>query len=159
MNVLLTKDNECKIADFGLAKAIATTITISKKDFGTPHYMAPELFAKKGCSYKSDIWALGVILYRMCMFKLPFDDTNIFTIYKAIENEDFEPCPDGRYSEVLLDLQQKMLMKNEKDRPSIEEILVSLPIIKSVDSTTLESNTKEDDYRAVKYMGKYKLVI
>lgn len=39
---------------------------------GTPNYLSPEMVEGKTFSLKSDIWALGVILYQLCTFKMPF---------------------------------------------------------------------------------------
>ena len=73
--------------------------------------MAPELFTTFNISFESDIWALGVILYRLCMLKIPFDDTNIFSVAEKIKQGIYVPIPEGKYSAGLIELQKKMLMK------------------------------------------------
>lgn len=43
-----------------------------KRKVGTPFYLAPELWEDKECTKKSDVWALGVILYELCTHKYPY---------------------------------------------------------------------------------------
>ena len=44
----------------------------AKRKVGTPFYLAPELWEDKECNKKSDIWALGVMLYELCTHKYPY---------------------------------------------------------------------------------------
>jgi serine/threonine protein kinase len=44
---------------------------------GTPYYLSPELWKSNKCTKKSDIWALGVILYELCCFQYPFPASNL----------------------------------------------------------------------------------
>jgi len=73
LNIFLTKDNSAKIGDLGAARRLDTEGNIIDEvsseiphKVGTPFYLAPELWKNSSCSKKSDIWALGVILYEMC---------------------------------------------------------------------------------------------
>ena len=75
MNVLISKSNEAKLTDFGLAKVkSATTSTTGGK--GTPAWMAPELFDPDTAHYTkaSDMYALGMTIWEVCARKLPFSD-------------------------------------------------------------------------------------
>jgi serine/threonine-protein kinase len=71
-NVLLTPRGVPKIADFGLAKFINRTSTSGEPLMGTPLYMAPELFSGEPPSKQSDVYALGVCLFRMLAGELPY---------------------------------------------------------------------------------------
>ncbi len=71
-NIFL-KHGRVRLGDFGIAKILDSTRDFANTCIGTPYYMSPELFKYKPYSYKSDIWALGCILYEMCNLRHAFD--------------------------------------------------------------------------------------
>ena len=65
------------MGDFGIAKVLDSTKDFANTVIGTPYYMSPELFKNKPYSYKSDVWALGCVLYEMCNLRHAFDAQSI----------------------------------------------------------------------------------
>eukprot|EP00731_Ephydatia_muelleri_P007808 Em0004g146a len=78
-NVMLSKDMDIKIGDFGFALDLGECA--AKTPCGSYSYAAPELFVSNGETYdgkKADVWSIGVILYAMVCGRLPFgDDTKV----------------------------------------------------------------------------------
>jgi serine/threonine-protein kinase len=73
-NVLVTQEGRAVLADFGLARMMenAPQLTMSGGIVGTPEYMSPEQAAGKTTDHRTDIYALGVILYEMLAGERPF---------------------------------------------------------------------------------------
>lgn len=85
-NVILTTEGRPVLTDFGIAKMIdATVITSSSGTLGTPAYISPEQAKGEPGDARSDIYALGVMLYQLCTNHLPFDaDTPYAIILKHL---------------------------------------------------------------------------
>src|SRR6185295_18116953 len=71
-NILLTKDNETKVMDFGLAKNPESDLTQSEVIMGTAKYMSPEQATGGACDIRSDIYSLGVVMYELAAGQPPF---------------------------------------------------------------------------------------
>ncbi len=76
-NVLMARDEQGawlpKIADFGLSRFTSTDITVSNSSVGISYdYAAPEQFRPGSVNRQADLWAFGVIIYRLCLNHLPF---------------------------------------------------------------------------------------
>ena len=71
-NILLTKDNETKVMDFGLAKNPESDLTASEVIMGTAKYMSPEQATGGACDIRSDLYSLGVVLYELAAGQPPF---------------------------------------------------------------------------------------
>jgi predicted Ser/Thr protein kinase len=71
-NIMMNKRGEVVIMDFGLA-AIASELTGAEARYGTPAYMSPEQIKGAGVTAKSDIYALGLVLYELFTGKRPFE--------------------------------------------------------------------------------------
>ena len=85
-NILLDKNNQPKIMDFGLAKFTSAEQNLTKKGsiLGTPNYMAPEQFKGDKVDKRADIYALGATLYEMITFSRLFDGQTPMSIAAEI---------------------------------------------------------------------------
>jgi serine/threonine protein kinase/Tol biopolymer transport system component len=99
-NLFGTKDGRVKILDFGLAKlrqpeeattSVAPTITMHGVVWGTPGYMPPEQVRGQATDHRSDIFALGAILYEMVIGRRAFEKATTADTMSAVLNE--EPLP------------------------------------------------------------------
>lgn len=97
-NVVITSEGPVKVLDFGLAKRVeGAMFDGSTRSFesiqdastvsGTLPYMAPEVLRGEGADYRSDLWALGVVLYEAASGRLPFEGRTSFEISSAILRE------------------------------------------------------------------------
>ncbi|XP_073748591.1 serine/threonine-protein kinase Nek1 isoform X7 [Callorhinus ursinus] len=68
-NIFLTKDGTIQLGDFGIARVLNSTVELARTCIGTPYYLSPEICENKPYNNKSDIWALGCVLYEMCTLK------------------------------------------------------------------------------------------
>ena len=66
--------------------------------------MSPEICRQEPYSFKSDIWALGVILYELCALEKPFKAKNLWSLVFMIAKGKFTPIPDNLYSTELQSL-------------------------------------------------------
>jgi non-specific serine/threonine protein kinase len=91
-NIIVTKEGEAKIVDFGLAKlAGQTKLTKAGSTVGTASYMSPEQARGEESDRRSDIWSLGVVLYEMIAGRPPFKGDYENAVIYSIVNTDPEP--------------------------------------------------------------------
>ena len=125
-NVLLNENMEVRLCDFGLA--IDNGVKEQKNICGTLNYIAPELYNKKGglkYSFKTDIWAFGVLMYSLFFKKTPFKkEPKKKTDYNT-QNIDVSFPKDVYISKEAKDLLKKILVKDPDNRPKIETIKAS----------------------------------
>jgi NIMA (never in mitosis gene a)-related kinase len=97
-NVFLMKDAthtsyRVKIGDLGVAKLMDTSTALANTIVGTPYYLSPELCQDMPYRDKSDVWALGVIIYECCTLNRPFDARNQCALIMKIIDEPLKPLP------------------------------------------------------------------
>ena len=134
-NLLITEDDTVKIVDFGLAKlAGRTMLTKEGTTLGTASYMSPEQTQGTEVDRRTDIWALGVVLYEMLTGKQPFAGDYEQAVMYSIMNEDPEPVT-GLRTGVPMELERivnKALKKSPADRyQSLDEMLVDLKAVRA----------------------------
>ena len=130
-NVMLTKEGQVKVADWGLSKALEDEGKLTKEGtlLGTPKYMAPELIKGRPASVRSDLYALGVILYQLISGKSPIKGRTVAEILdgqlkqRPVKLKLLVP----RLPSAVSDLISALLEKDPRLRPpSAEEVAVSL---------------------------------
>ncbi|OHT16238.1 Serine/threonine-protein kinase polo [Tritrichomonas foetus] len=91
-NFLIDKNDNIKIADFGLSARLKYADERKHTVCGTPNYISPELLsnAEKGISFEADIWAVGVSAYGMLAGKLPFQTKKTQDTYEKIKKCDYQ---------------------------------------------------------------------
>ena len=79
-NIMILTNGEVKVADFGIARVMATSKTQTGVVLGTPSYMSPEQIAGKKVDGRSDLFSLGVVLYELISGEKPFNGDSIATL-------------------------------------------------------------------------------
>ena len=128
-NILIDKSGQPFLADFGVARIETSTLTQAGTTVGTLSYMSPEQVKGQTVDKRSDIFALGVILYELLTGKKPFGGDNMSTIVYRIVNEEPQRVTEinkelhGGYESVV----RRALAKNPEDRyQSCREMIADL---------------------------------
>jgi serine/threonine-protein kinase len=118
-NILFDEDGNALITDFGIATArFHARLTMTGRAMGTPHYMSPEQAMGKLVDGRSDLYAVGVLLYEMLVGIPPFDGADSYSIgYKHVHETPASPdVVDSRTPPALAAITMKCLAKNPADR-------------------------------------------
>ncbi|XP_033097627.1 serine/threonine-protein kinase PLK4-like [Anneissia japonica] len=120
-NILLTKDLNCKIADFGLATKLNLPSEKHYTMCGTPNYISPEIATRSAHGLESDVWSLGCMLFTFLTGKPPFDTDAVKSTLNKVVLGDYQMPVHLSYE--AKDLIFKLLKKNPYDRISLSGIL------------------------------------
>ncbi len=83
-NILLTEEDDVRLADFGIAQLMRNTEGVPGDGCGTPAYMSPEQIDCQPISYSTDIYSLGVVMYELLTGRCPFEAPNLAVLIKRI---------------------------------------------------------------------------
>ena len=121
-NIFIKNNLTVKIGDFGIAKILSSTSSYAHTFIGTPYYISPELCKDQPYNDKSDVWALGCVLYELATLNHPFEGGTQVEIYEKIIKEKYKAI-NSEYSLDLKKMIDILLEKDEFKRPKIKEIL------------------------------------
>jgi hypothetical protein len=115
-NIRINKQNQVKVLDFGIAKALTHTRKYTTNVFASSAYCSPERLETQNMDSHSDLWSVGVLLYQMIANRLPFEETTKERLERRIRS--FQPpsplpasCPEPLRRIVL-----KMLARDPRRR-------------------------------------------
>lgn len=123
-NLLLDANGILKVSDFGLS-ALPQQVRedgLLHTTCGTPNYVAPEVISNKGYDgAKADLWSCGVILFVLMAGYLPFEESNLMSLYKKIFKAEFT-CPPW-FSTSAKKLIKRILDPNPQTRITIADVI------------------------------------
>ncbi|HYL78548.1 MAG TPA: protein kinase [Bryobacteraceae bacterium] len=150
-NLVVTPAGLVKVLDFGLARRLpvempASEVTQTVGDYqgpdsvgGTLPYMAPEVLRGEPGDYRSDLWALGIVLYEAATGKLPFSGKTGFETSSAILHDLPPPVP-ARIPPGLWAIIQRCLIKEPAQRyQQASEVQAALEAVQSASMVTPEA--------------------
>jgi serine/threonine-protein kinase len=146
-NVLVTDADgapQCKVIDFGIAKAVAgdTRLTLTGISLGTPAYMSPEqATGQADVDTRSDVYALGVILYELLAGALPFESTSTFGLIMMAQHGD-APAPSARLAALDANRQKELAELRRSDASTLRKELSE-----DLDWITLKAIEREREAR------------
>ncbi|CAD8161368.1 unnamed protein product [Paramecium pentaurelia] len=141
MNIFLSKD-QVRIGDLGVAKLLNDQNNFARTMVGTPYYLSPEMCEEKPYNEKSDIWALGCVIYELCTFKHPFEANSQGALVLKIIRGRYEPIGQ-MYSSALAQLIDQCLQKDYRQRPDAFQLLQQSSLIQQAQNLRMQLNLNQ----------------
>lgn len=130
MNIFISKDEQIRIGDLGVAKTLQENMNFAHTMVGTPFYLSPEMCEEKPYNEKSDIWALGCVIYEMCTFKHPFEAKTQAALILRIIRGKYDTIP-SIYTKDLGEIIDLCLRRDYNSRPSMTQILAKQSVLQN----------------------------
>jgi serine/threonine-protein kinase len=150
-NILMTKEEVPKVADFGIARAItSSTVTMTGETMGSVHYISPEQARGGFVDERSDLYSLGIVYYELLSGKVPFDGENSVTIaIQHIQNKitpinEIEPSISDDINYIVM----KLIKKQPEERYQSADALVD-DLNRILEGLPLNKTEEYDDDEAV----------
>ncbi|GLI67276.1 hypothetical protein VaNZ11_011460 [Volvox africanus] len=142
-NLFIDANDNIKIGDLGIARALSATSNLARTQLGTPYYLAPEVCEDKPYNAKSDIWSFGVVLYECCMGCYPFDvdNNNEAALIRKIVRGQFKPVQ-GPYSPALIQLVTGCLTFRPESRPDTSLMLRNPALVAKAKALNIDLNPR-----------------
>jgi serine/threonine protein kinase len=129
-NIMIRSDGVVKLMDFGISHMVdLERLTVTGQLLGSPAYMAPEHVEGRPIDYRTDVFAAGIVLYQLCVGRLPFEGKNPHEVLKRIAECKFidprtaNPRIGNRLGRIIL----RAMAAQPSDRfPAIGEMVVAL---------------------------------
>ncbi|MBA3453994.1 MAG: serine/threonine protein kinase [Deltaproteobacteria bacterium] len=129
-NIMIRSDGVVKLMDFGISHMVdLERLTVTGQLLGSPAYMAPEHVEGRPIDYRTDVFAAGIVLYQLCVGRLPFEGKNPHEVLKRIAECKFidprtaNPRIGNRLGRIIL---RAMAMQPDDRFPAIGEMVVAL---------------------------------
>ncbi|XP_008821905.1 serine/threonine-protein kinase PLK4 isoform X2 [Nannospalax galili] len=141
-NILLTRNMNIKIADFGLATQLKMPHEKHYTLCGTPNYISPEIATRSPHGLESDIWSLGCMFYTLLIGRPPFDTDTVKNTLNKVVLADYE-MP-AFLSREAKDLIHQLLRRNPADRLSLSSVLDHPFMSQNLSAKSKDLGTVED---------------
>ncbi|XP_030836865.1 serine/threonine-protein kinase Nek1 isoform X2 [Strongylocentrotus purpuratus] len=142
-NIFLTRKGIVKMGDFGIARVLNNTMELARTCIGTPYYLSPEMCENKPYNNKSDIWALGCVLYETLTLKHAFEAGNMKNLVLKIIRGSYPPVS-PRYSYEVRNLVAQLFKRSARDRPSINSVLKKPFVQKRIEKFLTDAQVSDE---------------
>ena len=119
-NILITKDGNVKVCDFGICKYLGFS-KITNTVIGTPFFMSPEQMSENYYDFKVDVWGIGCVLFELLYKKHPFNAKSMWELKQNIRNQN--PLSKVKCGSDIERLLYDFFQKNRHARPDLNTFL------------------------------------